>query len=74
MLDETFRDTPSGLSIALELTAFGLEVRLERFRREHPDATEDDLAAVARQFYRHRPGAEHGDVSGPTRIRPSTSS
>lgn len=65
--------TPSGLAIAFELTAFGLEVRLERHRREHPGATEADLAEVERQFYRHRPGAEHGDVSGQTKIRSSTS-
>lgn len=73
MVDEASESTQSGLTIALELTAFGVEMRLERHRREHPGATESELAEVERQFYRYRPGAEHGDVSGATRIRLSSS-
>jgi hypothetical protein len=62
-----------GLRLALELTELGLDLRLQRFRREHPDATEAEVEAVARAWLLDRPGAPLGDAPGrpSTRLRPS---
>lgn len=57
------------LAIAFELTEFGCEIRLQRHRREHPDATDDELSAVARAWFAERPGAAQGDVAGSVRLR-----
>jgi len=58
-----------GVALALQLTEVGLELRLQRHRREFPDAGTEELDAIARRWYRVRPGAEHGDVAGPIRVR-----
>lgn len=59
----------SGIAVALELyDAAELQVR-ERYRREHPDATQDAVDAEVQRWLHDRPGAVHGDVSG-GRLRP----
>lgn len=57
------------LAVALDLTQAGLELRLQRHRREHPDATPEELDAVAREWWSDRSGAPDGDASGPFRVR-----
>lgn len=52
------------LQTAFELFRFGCEMRAERHRREHPDATEAEVQAVVRAWLQERPGAEHGDAVG----------
>ena len=52
-----------------ELFEAGLEMVRARLRREHPDATEEDIESLLREWLRCRPGAEHGDA-GPDGYRP----
>ena len=59
-----------GVALAFELTEMGVRLRLQRHRREFPDASPEDLARLARAWYRSRPGAEDGDIAGSVRVRP----
>lgn len=52
------------LAVALELTSLGAELRAQRHRREHPDATEEEVEAAVAAWLAHRPGAEFGDAEG----------
>ena len=54
----------SGLALALELTDLGLRLRAQRFRRENPNATEDDVETFVRGWLLERPGAPMGDAPG----------
>ena len=57
--------TPVGvLQTTLDLFAVGLELMSQRLRREHPDATEQELEARLVQWLQSRPGAELGDSPG----------
>lgn len=57
------------LVMALQMTEMGLQMRLQRHRREHPDATQDDLDRVAQEWRQARPGAPSGDAAGPFQVR-----
>ena len=50
--------------MALELSEAGIAMREQRFRREHPDATESDVDAFMRAWLIDRPGAPDGDAVG----------
>lgn len=52
------------LQTAFDLFRFGVEMRAERHRREHPEATEAEVEAVVRAWLQERPGAELGDAIG----------
>lgn len=52
------------LALALEFTSLGAELRAQRHRREHPDATEEEVEATVAAWLAHRPGAEFGDAEG----------
>jgi Rv0078B-related antitoxin len=52
-----------GLRIAIELTELGARLREQRYRREHPAATDDEVSAFMRQWWLDRPGAPNGDVA-----------
>jgi hypothetical protein len=41
----------------------------QNLRRRYPEASEEEIAERLRAWLHHRPGAEHGDVSGPVRVR-----
>lgn len=57
------------LGLAIEMAELGRQMRMQRFRREHPDATEGDLAGFMRRWYREASGAEDGDRSRLFRVR-----
>ena len=61
-------DSPDALAArlraALDLCALGESMRLAQLRREHPDATEEQLEAMLVAWLESRPGAEHGDAWG----------
>lgn len=46
---------------------FELAVKIQRqnLRRCHPDASDEEVSRRLREWLHHRPGAEHGDASGP---------
>lgn len=54
----------SGVEIAFELTELGMEMRAERYRREHPEATEAEVAECVQAWLLDRPGAPDGDAVG----------
>ena len=45
-----------------ELFEVGLEMKRAQLRRVHPEAAEDEIELLLRQWLRYRPGAEHGDA------------
>ena len=57
----------SNLAVALELAELGARMVEARFRREHPDASDEVVAAHVRAWWLERPGAPFGDCTG--RIR-----
>lgn len=56
--------TKSGMAIAFELADLGARMVETRFRREHPDAGDDEVAAHVRAWWLDRPGAPDGDCPG----------
>jgi hypothetical protein len=46
---------------------YDVAVRIQRqnLRRRYPEASEQEITRHLRQWLVHRPGAEHGDASGP---------
>ena len=42
----------------------------ENLKRRHPEATEEEIEKMLVAWLHERPGAEHGDASGPFRPRP----
>ena len=52
------------LRTAFDLCEVGESMRRAQLRREHPDATEDEIEARLVAWLRTRPGAEHGDAWG----------
>jgi hypothetical protein len=62
----------SGLAVALDLLETSVEFRAQRHRREHPEATESEVASVVQAWLLDRPGAPDGDAPG--RRRPLTGS
>lgn len=55
---------PTGLALALELSEAGILMREQRYRREHPDATDEAVESFMRGWIQERPGAPFGDAEG----------
>ena len=55
----------SGLALAIELLEAGMALQAQRYRREHPDASEAEAAAFVQAWLLDRPGAPMGDVAEP---------
>ena len=49
---------------ALELSDLAVEIMRQNLRRQHPNASETEIATLLREWMRTRPGAEHGDTVG----------
>ncbi len=60
-------DAISGVAVACELAEMGSHMVEARFRREHPTATEGDVAEHVRRWWLDRPGAPDGDAVGVAR-------
>jgi hypothetical protein len=58
-------DAKSRMKRALDLYELSAEIMLQNFRRRHPDADERTIRELFQQWLLERPGAEHGDASGP---------
>jgi hypothetical protein len=52
------------LRTAFDLCALGESMRRAQFRREHPDASDDEIETMLIAWLDTRPGAEHGDSWG----------
>jgi hypothetical protein len=57
-------DEATGLRLAFELTDLGMRLVAQRYRREHPAASEDEVDAAVQAWLLDRPGAPHGDAEG----------
>jgi hypothetical protein len=53
----------------LDLYQTAKDLMRQNLRRRHPSASDEEIAVRLRDWLHHRPGAEHGDVSGPIRVR-----
>jgi hypothetical protein len=53
-----------GVRVALDLIDFTERMLVQRLKREHPEETDDDIAARVDAWYAERPGAELGDAEG----------
>ena len=49
------------LRTAFDLCALAESMRRAQLRREHPDATDEEIEAMLVAWLETRPGAEHGD-------------
>ena len=54
---EAFRTT-------LDLFQTGIDVMRQNLRRRHPDASDEDVDELVREWLLERPGAESGDCPG----------
>jgi len=54
----------SGLQVACELAELGAQLVEQRYRRDHPDASDDVVRAHVRAWWLDRPGARDGDAVG----------
>jgi hypothetical protein len=54
----------TGLRIALELTELGARLRAQRYRRENPEASEEEVVAVVAAWRADRSIAPDGDAVG----------
>jgi hypothetical protein len=62
--DEEARAMAARFRTTLELCALGEAIQLANLRREHPNASGDDIEAMFVEWLGTRPGAEHGDSWG----------
>lgn len=58
------------LLLAFDLFEAGLDMHRQTLRRRYPEADEAEIERHIGLWLLDRPGAEHGDVSGPIRVRP----
>jgi hypothetical protein len=54
----------SGVQVACELAEMGAHMVEARFRREHPDASDEEVAGQVSRWWLDRPGAPDGDAVG----------
>jgi hypothetical protein len=57
--------------LALDLFESGVDLQRCKLRRQHPDATDEDIERALVEWLQARPGAEHGDCPGPLRREPT---
>lgn len=50
---------------AVELWDLSEQIMRQNLRRRNPEASEEEIEALFRAWLHERPGAEHGDASGP---------
>lgn len=58
------------LRLTCELHDLGVAMMRQNLRRRHPGAEDGEIEAMLERWLQTRPGAQHGDVSGPgVRVR-----
>jgi len=58
------RRTRFALEVASDLLDAAMAIRAQRHRREHPEASEEEVARVVDAWVKARPGATDGDAEG----------
>ncbi|MBI4886098.1 MAG: hypothetical protein HY824_03305 [Acidobacteria bacterium] len=56
--------TSDAFRTTLDLFETGLDLVRQNLRRDHPQASEEDIDRRLREWLRQRPGAESGDSPG----------
>jgi hypothetical protein len=64
MADDSAEALALRLRITFDLCELGESMRRAQLRREHPNATDDEVEALLATWLQTRPGAEHGDGWG----------
>jgi hypothetical protein len=64
MADDSADALATRLRTAFDLCELGESMRRAQLRREHPDATDEEIEALLVTWLETRPGAEHGDSWG----------
>jgi hypothetical protein len=64
MADEAMDALAARLRTALDLCEMAESIRRAQLRREHPNATDEEIEALLATWLETRPGAEHGDGWG----------
>ena len=64
MPDDSAEALAMRLRMAFDLCELGESMRRAQLRREHPDATDEEIEARLVAWLQTRPGAEHGDAWG----------
>jgi hypothetical protein len=64
VVDDPLEALAARLRTAFDLCSLGESMRRAQLRREHPDATDEELEALLVAWLETRPGAEHGDGWG----------
>jgi Rv0078B-related antitoxin len=60
----TSQSAAAAFRATLDLFETGLRLMRQNLRRNHPEATEQEIDRQLRQWLHHRPGAEPGDCPG----------
>ncbi|MEE8375421.1 MAG: hypothetical protein V3S26_03770 [Acidimicrobiia bacterium] len=63
----------TGLQTSLDLLELGTELFAQRYRREHAEASEEEIAAAVADWLKDRSQAPHGDAVGRRQSWPKTS-
>jgi hypothetical protein len=58
------RSAADAFRTTLDLFETGLDVMRQNLRRNHPDASEEEIDQLLNQWLHDRPGAEFGDCPG----------
>ena len=64
VIDDSPEAMAARLRAALDLCELGESMRRAQLRREHPDASDEEIEALLVAWLQTRPGAEHGDAFG----------
>lgn len=60
------------LRTAFDLYEAGVRMKRQQLRREHPEASEEEIRRLVNAWLQERPGAEHGDAWGEPGTWPRT--
>lgn len=64
MANEQSRQAAERFQMALSLYELAEEMLRQKVRRQHPDASSDEIDRLVIEWWMRRPGAEHGDGPG----------
>ena len=64
MASSTSQSAAAAFRTTLDLFETGLRLMRQNLRRDHPEATEQEIDRQLREWLHRRPGAESGDCSG----------
>ena len=70
MATQRFDSIVQRMRLTLDLYELGESMFRQRLRRQHPEASDDEIEATIQEWRTRRRGAESGDAPGPERPWP----